>query len=244
MLKLIICFYGLLSLTLISSCKMVNVKYGNMSAKNYIENNKNNATTLYEQGNIKEAVEVLNKTIDNFMEEKKYSFIIEDMYLKLITWQIEIGEDKKAKVRANYFLKNFPKSDKVPLIVDLFDSNRNLKSSVIEKPSEEKQINIEEPLPSMPVDSNTNTVLDDILLEQDKPKDNSNIEHQKEELEKKEMPKINEHTNQELKTEENKPSLPTNTEEEKKDNTINKNDIFDEAKKSDSVIMNDLLNHE
>lgn len=222
MLKLIKGFFLLLLLQIVISCKTVNVKYNSMSAKDYIQTNKNNATALYEQGNIKEAVELLNRTVDNFLEERKYLSIIEDIYLNLITWQIEIGEESKAKVRASYFLKKFPKSAKVPLIINLFDAQKMPEISVEEK-SEIKETdkipqntvqektethNVETPQ-ALPTDTNNNSILDEILKEEDK--------------------KILDN--------------PQNTPEEPKKEE-NKNDIFDEAKKSDTVIMNDLLNNE
>ena len=176
MLKLIKGFFLLLLLQIVISCKTVNVKYNSMSAKDYIQTNKNNATALYEQGNIKEAVELLNITVDNFLEEKKYLSIIEDIYLNLITWQIEIGEESKAKVRASYFLKKFPKSIKVPLIINLFDAQKMPEISVEKKPEiketdeipqntvQEKTENhtVETPQ-ALPTDTNNNSILDEIL---------------------------------------------------------------------------------
>ena len=144
---------ALLGLFLLLSCKTTNVTYKNLSQKERIEISKHEAIALYDMGEVQSAILML----DNLIKREPYQPLMDDIYLKVINWMLEVSQTEQARLLADYFLKNYPKSKIVSEITALFGKKDEsvkldkepLKQEIKEEIKEE--IKLEEKIPQEPL---------------------------------------------------------------------------------------------
>ena len=149
-----------LRLFLLLSCKTTNVTYKNLSQKERIEMSKHEAVALYNMGEVQAAILVLQ----NFNKREPYHNSMDDIYLKVINWMLEVSQTEQARSLADYFLRNYPKSKIVPEITGLFGKKDDsvkldkepLKQDIREEIKEE--IKLEEKVPQEPMPNETEKI--------------------------------------------------------------------------------------
>jgi outer membrane protein assembly factor BamD (BamD/ComL family) len=134
---------------LLLSCKTINVTYKNLSQKERIEISKHEAIALYDMGEAQSAILIL----DNLIKREPYHPLMDEIYLKIINWMLEVSQMQQARLLADYFLKNYPKSKIVPEITALFgkkdDSVKLDKEPLKQETKEEIKLEEKEPKESV-----------------------------------------------------------------------------------------------
>jgi hypothetical protein len=115
-------FLFMMSGLLVFSCAHKNAGMKEISAGRLIKKDDilakiNEATLIYESGEIEAAIASLRMTVDN----NPYQPAHDQCYELIVQWLLELKQQDHAKQIASYFLSHYPHSESAQRIVDLFD---------------------------------------------------------------------------------------------------------------------------
>lgn len=114
-------FFFMASGFLIFSCAHKNVGTKEISAGRLIKKDDilakiDEATLLYDSGEVEAAIASLRMTVDN-----PYQPAHDQCYELIVQWLLELKQQEDAKHIASYFLSHYPHSQSAQKIIDLFD---------------------------------------------------------------------------------------------------------------------------
>jgi hypothetical protein len=96
---------------------MKEIPAGRLIKKDDISQKIDEATALYDAGEIEAAVANLRLTVDN----NAYQPAHDQCYELIVQWLLELKQQEEAKHVASYFLSHYPHSEYAQKIIDLFD---------------------------------------------------------------------------------------------------------------------------